>query len=201
MPKAGKLSPSEQLGTLVQVLESGLVTDYSVAIDGGANLGDWTEVLADRFGKVFAFEPAKDVYTRLKRRMSDTSNVTVRNEALLDALGWVTMAEDEKRAGKHRSRYVKRSMRRMDDWVPSVTVDSLELESCGLMKLDLEGAEYHALLGAAVTISMFRPILIIEVDKHVLRFGVKPNELTDLIKGFGYRKCMARGPDFVYRPS
>jgi hypothetical protein len=60
---------------------------------------------------------------------------------------------------------------RLDDIIPqSVTV--------ALIKLDIEGGEYHAMLGAAETIIRSQPIIIFEAsDKSSAYYNVSPEML------------------------
>jgi hypothetical protein len=49
-----------------------------------------------------------------------------------------------------------------DGFIPTFTIDSLNLNSCDAIQLDIENAEYDALIGAEQTINKFRPIIILE---------------------------------------
>jgi FkbM family methyltransferase len=49
--------------------------------------------------------------------------------------------------------------------VEIISIDSLKLEACHFMKIDIEGAELEALKGAAKTISTFKPAIYIEIDR------------------------------------
>jgi FkbM family methyltransferase len=49
--------------------------------------------------------------------------------------------------------------------VPLVTIDSLALPSCHLIKVDVEGMELDVLEGASSTLRQFRPLLYVENDQ------------------------------------
>ena len=66
--------------------------------------------------------------------------------------------------------------------VPLITVDSLELDACHLLKVDVEGMETEALQGAAATIGRFRPMLYVENDRPE-----RSAELIRTIQSYGYR--------------
>ena len=56
------------------------------------------------------------------------------------------------------------------DEVPLITVDSLGLERCDLIKIDTEGFEDSVIKGASATLAAFRPVLYIEVhDREKLQ--------------------------------
>lgn len=53
----------------------------------------------------------------------------------------------------------------IDEPVPMLTVDSLQLENVGFIKMDIEGMEHLALQGALETISLYKPLLAFEKHK------------------------------------
>jgi len=50
--------------------------------------------------------------------------------------------------------------------VPLLTVDSLNLPACHLIKIDVEGMESDVIAGAEETIRRFRPVLYLENDRE-----------------------------------
>jgi FkbM family methyltransferase len=76
--------------------------------------------------------------------------------------------------------------------VSTVTIDSLNLECCDFIKLDLEGAEPLALLGATETIKKFFPIVFFESNHHTLSdklyeyFGASKNTSFEILESLGY---------------
>lgn len=68
---------------------------------------------------------------------------------------------------------------RIDDWV-----EQRQLTSLDLIKLDVEGAEIHALQGAHKTIERFKPELIVEFNPAtvMVHFGENPFDLFRLLK-------------------
>lgn len=62
-----------------------------------------------------------------------------------------------------------------------MVLDSLKLEACDFLKLDIEGMEREAILGARKTIERFKPVLYVENDREE-RSDALVRTLTD----FGY---------------
>ena len=61
------------------------------------------------------------------------------------------------------------------------------LDRVDLIKLDLEGAEYDALLGAEATIRRFGPAVLIELADRTLRHqGAHSRRIWDFLEGRGY---------------
>lgn len=163
--------------------------DFSVAVDGGANVGDWSVVMAEHFHEVLAFEPAPDVFKSLVSRMP--ANVRCYQAALWHRSALVGMCDVKKKA--HRSRYVREGGR-----IPAVALDTSRLPRCGLLKLDLEGGENLALRGAERTLREHHPVVVIEVDNYGRRYGFDRNDSTRFLTSLGYRLAFANGPDAVF---
>jgi FkbM family methyltransferase len=76
--------------------------------------------------------------------------------------------------------------------VSAVTIDSLNLDQCDFIKLDLEGAEPLALQGAKETIKKFHPIILFEHNHHQLsdemyqHFGAFRQTSFEILFSLGY---------------
>jgi FkbM family methyltransferase len=189
-----KAAREAQLLTLGVAFE--YVTNWAVAIDGGANIGDWTGAMARRFKTVFAFEPSALLSMGLRARFAGLSNVRISEAALWRTSANVTVKSDDDHPKKHRSQYVEEG-----GTVPATSIDALGLKSCGLIKLDVEGAEMLVLEGAADTIKRFGPVIVCELSGHAERYGYGAREPGHFLKGFGYQQVARRKPDCIYARS
>src|SRR5262249_41087030 len=122
-------------------------------LDIGANIGYFTLLASRRVGKaglVFAFEPVPQTRENLLRnvRLNCATNVVVREEAVADSTGEDSFflgppdhsGISSLRSLLNASGVLKIRKTRLDDLLPPGTrVD--------LIKIDIEGAEYHALRG------------------------------------------------------
>jgi hypothetical protein len=70
----------------------------------------------------------------------------------------------------------------MGDAVKQVTIDSLGLGRCNMIKIDVEGMENKVITGAQNTIRQFRPVLFLENNG----FGNSP-QLIDQIFSLNYK--------------
>lgn len=192
-----KLTPTEQHKLLLRVLDSGLITDWRCAIDGGAHVGDWTATLAERFEVVHAFEPDPVTFATLRERTRAQLNVIPYNAALFSHGCCMDLVWPKKREGRSRARRVRVAE---DGSTAAVAIDDLCLDRCGLIKLDLEGCEFYAVKGAEETINRCRPVLIIEINAYGVYVGAKQEWLEKAIADLGYKEVMASIPDRVYAP-
>ncbi len=185
-----------QFAFLGTVLASGWIKDFSLAIDGGANVGNWAIRMAEKFEKVIAFEPAPQIFSDLLQSTEPFHNIECRRVALLDRLTPIEIMRPVK--GKSlRSLYVQPAE---DGPLRAVPLDMAGLASCGFIKLDLEGAEYPALIGAEKTIGRFRPTLMVEVDRYGKRFGHAREDVGNLLKFWDYVLVGESRPDQVFIP-
>lgn len=203
MEKIGIMYPLEgqsagqkgDTATIKNILNRNIVRDWSVAIDGGANIGSWTSVLAGAFKSVVAFEPCEESFSMLRRNMKQFKNVKCRNEALMDVRGRVDVLAPDTKRQKLTSRIVQKNKRGA---IACVAIDDLGLESCGLIKLDLEGAEGMAINGARETIKKFKPALVVEIWGMAARFGHSAVDIHESIVSNGYRYIFRSSVDHVY---
>jgi FkbM family methyltransferase len=182
-----------QLDHLDRALE--FVTDWSIAVDGGAHVGSWTLAMAKRFGRVLAFEPAPDTALCLKANLIGIGNVWIHEKALGEAPGLAGMAEDTKYDGGNTGgRYLSGA-----GSVEIMTLDSLDLPWLGFLKLDVEGYEVFALRGAAETIARCRPVVMIEDKRRMAhRFQLKQGAAADFLTALGMVRVAVAGADHVF---
>ena len=185
-----------QIAHLERTLE--LVPGRTTAIDGGANVGAWTKLMAKHFASVHSFEPNPAAFECLQRNVTEwgaAGTATVHPQGLSDRHEFVSIGTRE------GARTVTGRVTGQGD-IECVTVDSLQLQECSLLKLDLEGYEARALAGAVETIKRCQPWILIENKRTVLErlLGSKAqNFLTDK----GYRlveKIGAEEIDWLFRP-
>lgn len=189
-----------QAGNLAAALAH--VTNWSAAIDGGAHVGTWAKPMAARFDRVLAVEPSPDTFEALEANMAafGCTNVDLLNAALGAAPGSVSMGLDAKHAahGNTGARYAEASAKGL---IPRVTIDSLALPSLGFLKLDVEGSEPLALLGARATLERCRPIVLYENKGLWSRFGLKPDAVTHILGMARYRRIGTIVRDDIWGPA
>ena len=161
-----------------------LIKDYTVAIDGGAQVGRVANRLASMFEKVYAIELARQNYDCLVK--NKVHNVIQILGCLCNTRGQAYTASPDKHADSPVFRAIQEE-RNTSSSVPGVTIDELALESCGFIKLDLQGYDYFALLGSEHTLRRFKPVLYFEYDPSCFeRYGVHEDAFKNFLEPLGY---------------
>jgi hypothetical protein len=82
--------------------------------------------------------------------------------------------------------------------VPMQTLDSFALDDVDFMKLDCEGYEYFATLGAIETICRCRPVVIVEQKAGCgPHYGRGELDAVTLLTSVGARQVANLGGDFL----
>lgn len=178
---------TEKTAALARILKKG-----HVFFDVGANVGYYT-VLASRLvassGKVIAIEPAirNLVYLYRHLHLNNAGNVTVVTAACSDKVSLAAFCLAQSTANNFLKDFytgIGTSGPGHCAPVPTVTVDSL-VEQTGtlpdVLKIDVEGAEFAVLKGAANTLAKSKPSVLLETHSDVLQA-----DCLELLRGYGY---------------
>jgi FkbM family methyltransferase len=136
----------------------------------GANLGAHTVFLAKATGPggvVHAFEPQRVVFQILSANaaLNALTNVYTHHAAAGREAGTIQVPRLD--YGQFQN-FGSLSLGGYSegDRVPVVTVDSLQLSACHMIKIDVEGMESDVIAGGEQTIRRFRPMLYVENDRR-----------------------------------
>jgi len=192
-----------QLSPLFRALT--YVTNFTYAIDGGANVGLWSAVMANEFEKVISFEPCKSTFEIFIQTTKPFPNITGHNKALGDKEQLMDVVTTKKKHDRTFSYYMRQPDKIneqeviIDPGIQMTTIDSLGIEGLGLLKLDLEGYEYLALEGAKETLKNNHPVIIIEESSYSLkRCGYSTEQIHKLLVSLGYTQKAFVKPDRIY---
>ncbi|MEU8797312.1 FkbM family methyltransferase [Spirillospora sp. NPDC048819] len=161
-----------ELGRLPEYVPAG-----GTAVDVGGWFGPWTRRLAGRADRVVTIEADPHLAALLRRTFP---RVEVVQAAASDECGEIDLWIPDGGALAGVSSVSGRTGRPVS--VARVTVDSLGLTDVRFMKLDVEGHELNALLGAGETIARDRPTLLVEVEE---RHGQMPDVIA-LMRSWSY---------------
>jgi FkbM family methyltransferase len=162
-----------------------MVRPGDIVLDVGANIGAHTLFLANavgRQGKVYAFEPQRIVFQTLCANMAlnSVTNAYCYHVAVGDRPGSILVPALNYEVPENFGGLGLGDARAGEE-VQFITLDSLALPTCRLIKVDVEGMELHVLQGARATIDRLRPVLYVENDR-----AEKSEALMRFIDQLGY---------------
>ena len=146
-------------------------TKWDTFVDVGASEGLWTINMAKYFDHVIAIEPYPKAYEFLKKNTFSLSNVTILNHALAQRnISKYKMIEGPSfniGMTKRLNDFALLDKEMLENgskifYTTAVTLDSMKLNNCDMIKIDAEGEEKNVLKGAKDTIKKFSPQIIVD---------------------------------------
>ena len=162
---------------------SQMITKEYYCIDAGANLGFHSVQFGNLSKKVYSFEPQRYIFNQLSANILfngldntiDAHRVGLGDKEEIKQM-WNIEHENWVGNGSHNwggrgiipniedyntDRATKNEVRD-EDIINVVTLDSLNIPQCDLIKIDVQGYEYYLLKGANKLINEFKPIIFLE---------------------------------------
>ncbi|MDQ7096252.1 FkbM family methyltransferase [Desulfosporosinus sp. PR] len=137
------------------------LNNNEVIIDAGVCEGEEIDIalkMNDKV-KIYAFEPNHSSMELLKTKYSNDSRVTLYEKALWNKNQELYFDTSGLASG---SRVTELNQPVSTSTIKAISLDAqIQNEKVTLIKMDIEGAEYNALLGAEMTIKKYRPKLSI----------------------------------------
>lgn len=170
-----------------------LLKSNFIVLDVGANIGVTALPFSQRVNKVIGFEPSSANFIRLKKHveLNAIKNITLVSKGLGDKETTRFLETiDDSNPGMNRIRSVNSNKNDCES-VEIVTIDEFvadnSIKRVDAIKIDIEGFEMKAILGAQHTLQKFHPIMYIELDDENLKEqGDSAIELIQKLKEFGY---------------
>ncbi|THU47981.1 hypothetical protein C4D60_Mb09t21400 [Musa balbisiana] len=205
----GKPFRRPDISATVQEFLEGKDKDGGVVVDVGANVGMATFAAAAMGFRVVAFEP---VFENLQRicdgvflnRAGD--RVTVYAAAASDRIGNITFHKlvgrlDNSAISATGAKLAFKSNEEIAVEVATVPLDEVipDTQRVLLIKIDVQGWEYHVLRGASKLLSRRKgeaPYLIYEEDGRLLQASnTSADEIRKFLGNMGYHHCTRHGTD------
>lgn len=129
-------------------------------VDLGAYTGDTIEEFISTYGvnsfdKIYAYEMSEDSMKVLQEKTKDFPNIIARNRAISNALGMGSVVENTESASANVLCEGGKTI--------ITTLDEDVLGKITMLKMDIEGSETKALLGAQKHITLYKPKLMISI--------------------------------------
>jgi len=164
-----------------------------VAVDVGAHVGLFSRWMVRDFAQVIAFEPVAAHRACWELNVQARPQDVLHGCALGAAPGSVSLAPEvpSSSGGTHIVG---------PGSVPLRTLDSFDVPSIDLLKIDVEGCELEVLKGGAATIARSRPVIIVEQrPRQVARFKHGPHDAVTWLQRAGARVMWTDQRDYVLR--
>jgi len=177
-----------------EVVFQSLLSSDMVVLDIGANLGIYTLYALQAGCEVYSFEPTPATFDILKKNVKvngfeNSNKLQLINKAVSDKNGTVDFYIKQGICGQN-------SLFKGTDTLDSIAVETIiaddylkELDKVDIIKIDVEGAEYYAMLGLKniITRSPEIKILIEFSPENMKNTNLPPKILLDLIKEYGFK--------------
>jgi FkbM family methyltransferase len=172
-------------------LLSYLIKKEQTIIDVGAYIGTHTlafSSMVGKGGKVFSFEPNSEIYSLLIKNIESNNidNIRLANLAISDAEGqlfseYVDLSK-EGNFGAFSLKEKKYKANKKYISIKAITLDSLKLNDCRLIKIDAEGMELKVLSGAIALIKKTNPFVYFESNN-----AEESWQVIQLLRSYGYK--------------
>lgn len=165
------------------------VKKFDVVVQAGGNMGVWPKKMAEKFKRVYTFEPEARNFYCLVRNCPEPNiykyQCALGYEKKMGALGY----EEVDNLG---SCYVTEGSE-----FPIVRLDDFALDACDFLQLDVEGYDYLALRGAEETIKKYSPVIMVEDKGLSERYDIEPGLAIKLLLSWGYELKGTAHRDFI----
>ena len=151
------------------------------AIDVGAAVGMYSHWFAKHSKCVYSFEAVPEVFKQLQNTALEAKNIYPYNLAVGKDNGHsLSFFVDDKRLSNSG---FKNLVDGIEIKVDCVSVDSMDFQDVGFIKIDTEGTEFDVLLGAEETINKYLPTLMVEIYE---KFSENTKDIFDWLHDKGY---------------
>lgn len=171
------------------------VKKFDVCVQAGGATGVWPVEFAKHFEQVYTFEPDPTNYAALEKNIEDrgVKNINYRHTGLGEKEKNIKIVRDDCHVDNYGAGYAVEGGE-----TPCITIDSLNLDACDLMQLDIEGYELNALKGAQKTIEKYKPTIVLEVKPHPQLNGRNYREAADYLLSIGYKETAHFHRDILF---
>lgn len=187
------ISDRKKIELLRKIMRPGMVV-----LDIGANIGFYSVLFAKLVGergKVIAFEPENNIYSHLKKSVSDFPQVEIYNLAVGEKSEMIPFYHSDLYNVDGRTYDAGGNRKKTIVKCTSIDEHLTAEQRIDLIKIDIQGYEYYAFKGMARTIRKARQIAILaEFWPHAMKqAGVEPQVFLGLLDDLGLRVTFDSG--------
>jgi FkbM family methyltransferase len=172
---------------------SSFVDKKDVIIQAGGNAGYYVMQYAKIFNHVYTFEP--DPINFFCLNMNVRSENVYKFQGCLGQINECVNLFNTNETLGHGGSHVNGK-----GHTPTFTIDNLNLETCDLIHLDIEGYEKFALLGGINTIKRCKPVIVVEnYGPWLQRYNTNIEEIEKILSDEMYINVGTVQGDRVYK--
>lgn len=158
----------------------------NVVVQAGGNMGMYPRLLSDIFRVVYTFEPDPINFHCLVANCQRDNIIKINT-----ALGYkheLVRVSTEPFADWETNYGVRTVVPATEAYLPTLTIDDLNLNACDLIMLDTEGYELNILKGAVKTIEAYHPVIFAEYAEPCVPY----------LQSFGYEYVDRSAGDLIF---
>ena len=164
------------------------------AIDIGAHVGFWLRDMCKQFKHVYAFEPIEEVRQCLAKNVEDR-NYSTYSFGLGAKNDTIKVNYNPTETGNTHAND-KGNLE-----VTIKTLDSFALDNIDYIKIDAEGYEIEALIGAKKLIEKCKPFIHIEAkNKVMIKQNITMKDINDYFESINYEQVLSVKSELLYAP-
>lgn len=171
------------------------VKNKNIMLQAGGNCGFILDKFIEHFEIIYTFEPDPVNFYCLNQ------NITAKNVIKLQTcLGDNTQPLSTKQLIRENVPHDIGGVHVAGKgFIPTLTIDTLNLPDCSLIQLDVEGYEFKVLAGAFKTIKKFKPTLCIEFcEKWLKRYEDNFSKIYTFLDDLNYIQVDEYGMDKIF---
>lgn len=162
---------------------SQFVSKKRTVVQAGGNAGMYVKFYQNIYNTVYTFEPDPiNFYCLVKNTGMNVIKfqACVGDENKLVSISHDLLSDELTNAGGY---FINGN-----GIYPTMKIDNLNLDTCDLIHLDIEGYEGQALMGAKETIKKFKPVIALELLHHGDKFGWSDDRIRSLLFDLDYKE-------------
>jgi FkbM family methyltransferase len=165
-----------------KIIVETLCNNKRSVIQAGGHCGLYPIQYSYYFNNVFTFEPNTTNFYCLSENTKNYKNIHINNYGLGEIEKNVSFCVSRRNSGAH---HVSNKLENVS--IQLKNIDSLDIQDCDLIHLDLEGYELLALQGAIKTIEKSRPIIVLETTDAMERYNYKKEDILKFLEKYNYK--------------
>ena len=165
------------------------ITEFKTFVDVGANIGIWAYPFKDLFENVICYEPSPRNLECLRKNMQGT--VDIREYGLGNENKEAEFVDSADNCG---NAHIVDKKKKHSYTIRVKKLDEENLQSCSLIKIDVQGYEWPVIQGAKNTIEKFRPWVVFEPNQDV-------NEMIAYFHSLRYHPILVKSKTcYIFAP-